>query len=88
MTKTEAAAIIAREVVNIALTGRTDGKAIAQEVVAEWHAGHRGVWCQDVARTNGYECKDIARVIRAAKTRAADLQAAARDKATAEALAR
>lgn len=88
MTKTEAAEIIAREVVAIALTGRTDGKAIAQEVVAEWHAGHQGAYRAEVARTNGYECKDIARVIRAAKARIADLQSAARDRAAAEALAR
>jgi protocatechuate 3,4-dioxygenase beta subunit len=88
MTKTEAADVIAREVVRVLLTGRTDGRDVAQEIVAEWHAGHQGAYRQDVARTNGYECKDIARVTRAAKARIADLQAAARDRATAEALAR
>ncbi len=89
MTKTEAAEIIAREVVALAIAnGNRDGKALAQEVVAEWHAGHSGAYRQDVAQTNGYECKDIARIVRACKARVADLQAAARDRATVEALAR
>jgi hypothetical protein len=89
MTKTEAAEIIARTVVNnLVSTGQKDGRLTAQEVVAEWHAGHAGVWCQDVARTNGYECKDINRVVRAAKARIAEMQAAARDRAAVEALAR
>ena len=89
MTKTEAAEIIAREVVaHLIATGGKDGKTVAQETVAEWHAGHRGAYRQDVARTNGFECKDIARVIRACKARIADLQTAARDWATVEALAR
>lgn len=88
-TKAEATEVIAREVVFfLQRTGQKDGRAAAEAIVSEWHAGHRGAYCQQIAQINGYAAGDIARVIRACKARVAELNTAARDRARTKALAR